>query len=113
LHDDDGVVVYVDHAGIRRDRLGNFVGVVLRRQPRAGIEERSDARFPRQLPDRRGQELTVRPDARENIGIDCQRRLSGSPVSGEVVLAAWMLPQSTHRIGSRHHGLSLYRRIDP
>jgi hypothetical protein len=84
----DGVVIDVDDPRVRRDRLGDLVGVVRRRNAGADIEELPDSCFVGQVADRPGQERPVRPDPEPQARRDGQYPLSCLAVGGEIVLAA-------------------------
>jgi hypothetical protein len=82
------VVVGVEDPGLRCQRLGDLMGVVLHRQPRADVEELPDACLRHQIADGRGENLALRLDPGGDAGIGRLRRVAGLAVSCEVVLAA-------------------------
>ena len=56
----DRVVVHVDDPGLRRDRLGDLVGVARRRDAGADVEELPDPRLGGQVADGAAEERPVR-----------------------------------------------------
>ena len=54
MDENDRVVVHIHDPGVRRDRLGNLVRVVRRRNACPDVEELPDAGLARQVPNRPG-----------------------------------------------------------
>ena len=57
----DRVVVHVHDPGLRRDRLGDLVGVARRRDAGADVQELADPRVGGQVADGAAEERPVRP----------------------------------------------------
>jgi hypothetical protein len=86
VSEDHRVVVDVHDAGLRRDGLGDLVGVARRRDAGADVEELADARLPGEVPDHAAEERPVRPRAVGHVRPDLKRRVHGRPVRRVVVL---------------------------
>jgi spermidine/putrescine transport system ATP-binding protein len=85
---DHRVVVHVDHPGVRRDRLGDLVGVVRGGQAGADVEELADADLGGQVAHRAGEEGPVRPGREDQVRVGLEGRVAGRPVHRVVVDAA-------------------------
>jgi hypothetical protein len=88
VHQHEEVIVDVDDPRLRRQPLGDFMGVVGSRQPRTDVQELAHSYRTCEVPDRPPQEGTVCPglgdDARKHGGYP----VASLPVDGIVVLAA-------------------------
>ena len=85
---DDGIVVDVQYACVRRELLGNLVDIALRGQSRPDIDKLSDAAVPSQKLDGSPEELSVLPGGDCRIRQCIEQFLRGLPVGGVVVLAS-------------------------
>ena len=88
MGEDDRVVVYVNDAGLRCDLLGDLVSVARRRDAGPDVEELPDPSLRGEVPDHPAEERAVRVGAGDQLRVDLNRRLSGCPVGGVIVLAA-------------------------
>jgi alditol oxidase len=84
----DRVVVHVHHTGLRRDRLGDLVGVARRRDAGADVEELPDPRLGGEVADDAAEERPVGPRGERPLGVDLECHLGLGPVGGVIVLAA-------------------------
>ena len=88
----DGVVVGVDHTGLRGDALCDLVGVLFGRDPGADLEELADAGLPSQIVHGARVEGLVGLDRGSGVVETTRARRGGEvgdlPVSGEVVVPA-------------------------
>jgi hypothetical protein len=82
------VVVDVDHAGLRRDGLGDLVRVGRGGQPGADVEELADPGRIGQVVHAAAEERPVGPGGLPDPGEGLDRLLARHPVGGEVVLPA-------------------------
>ena len=85
---DDRIVVDVDDSGVRLNGLGDLMGVVRGRDASADVQELPDASLGGQVPHDSGQERPVGPDARGDIRIGLERRVTGLAIGGIVIPAA-------------------------
>jgi hypothetical protein len=93
------VVVHVDHAAVRRDRLRDLVHVLHGRQAGAEVEELPDAGLGGQETDHPGQKRPARPGRLHRLGEDLVGLFRGPPVGLEVVLAAQPVVVDPRRMG--------------
>lgn len=91
VREDHRVVVHVDDPALRRQRLGDFIGVVRHRQPSADIEELTDARSRDQVTHRRDEESALRLHPADDLGVGRLRLLADLAISLEVVFAAQLV----------------------
>ena len=95
----DRVVVHVDDPAVRRDPLGDLMGVLRGGQAGADVEELADSRLEREVAHRAVEKRAVGAHAREHDRADLDDRLGGRPVRGVVVLAAKEVIVDTSRVG--------------
>jgi hypothetical protein len=88
VQQDDGVVVDVDNARVRRRREHDLVRVVGGRDARADVEKLPDPGLGGQESGRPGEERPVGPDRLDDSRIGGDNGVAGRPVGGEIVLAA-------------------------
>ncbi len=105
MDENDRVVVHIHDPGVRRDRLGNLVRIVRRRNACPDVEELPDAGLACQVPNRPGEEGPVRLDPETQSGSGREYALGCLPVSSEVVLAAQPVVVHPSRMSDR--------RVDP
>ena len=77
---DHRIVVHVDHAGRRGDRLGDLVGVVRGRDAGTDVEELPNAGLGRQVAHRATQERTVRAHGEDQVRIGLESLVARVPV---------------------------------
>jgi hypothetical protein len=104
---DHRIVVHVDHAGRRRDRLGDLVGVVRGRDAGADVEELPNAGLGRQVAHRATQERTVRAHGEDQVRIGLESLVARVPVDLVIVLAAQPVVVHPGHVG--HAGVQLRR----
>ena len=83
-----GIVVHINHPAAGLHALGDLVGVVRRRDAGADVQKLPDARHPRQVAHRIGQESPLRADIAQDSRIGLNHLLGGLPVNREIILAA-------------------------
>src|SRR5439155_14279717 len=88
VREDQRVVVDVDDARFRGDRLGHLMGVVRGRQTGADVEELADAGFAGEIPDGTGEEAAGEARVLHNLGEGDTDLVADGPVGREVVFAA-------------------------
>ena len=88
MHQHERIVVDVDDPGIRRDRLGDLMGVVGGRQAGTDVQELPDPRFAGQVPDRPAQEYPVGSSVVADAGVELPDLITDLAVDRVVVLAA-------------------------
>src|SRR5690348_5088048 len=82
------VVVHVDDPGLRRDRLGDLVGVARGRDAGADVEELADPGFGGEEADGPPEERPVGAGSESRVRIKCEGCVPDSTVGGVVVPAA-------------------------
>src|SRR5262245_23096343 len=114
VRQDNGVVVHIHHAGLRihhaglrRRPLGDLVGVVRGRPPRADVGELPDSRLPDQVPDGPAEERRLGADAGQDGRVRGDHLLGGFPVGRVVVPAAE--PEVIDPRDVRHAGVECVR----
>jgi hypothetical protein len=88
VREHDGVVVHVHHPALRRDGLGDLVGVACGRDAGADVEKLPDPRLPGEVADNPAQEGPVGPGREAHFRGDLEHGIDGGPVGRIVVLAA-------------------------
>jgi hypothetical protein len=88
VREDHWIVVRVDDAGVRCDRLSDFVGVAGGRDTGADVKELADAGRACQVTNRVCQERALGANAPAKSGVGGECLLGCLSVDGEVVLAA-------------------------
>ena len=97
----DRVVVDVDDPGVRRDRLGDFMGVVRRWNPGSDVQELPDPCFAGKIAHGPGQEGPIRPHAEPQTRSGGEHAFGCLPVGGEIVFAPEPVVVDTGRMRDR------------
>ena len=84
----DRIVVHVHHPGLRRDRLGDLVGVARRGNTGADVKELPDPRLAGEVADGAPEERPVGAGGVGRLRVDLEHFLRRRPVGGVVVLTA-------------------------
>jgi hypothetical protein len=88
MHQHEWVVVDVDDAGLRGDRLSDLMRVVGGRQAAADVEELADPRLAGQVSDHAGEESPGGTSDLDDLRVYLPNLISYLAIDGEVVLAA-------------------------
>jgi hypothetical protein len=104
----DRVVVDVDDAGLRRDRLHHLVQVGLGGDPGADIQELADAAFRGQEPSDPVHEMPVGPHADPHRGPLPECGFGGQAVSRVVILASEYVVVNAGAVGPIQTKIQLF-----
>jgi hypothetical protein len=88
MEQDDGIVIDVDNARVRRCRKHDLVRIVGGRDACADVEKLPDPGLGGQESGRPGEERAVGPDRLDDSRVGGDNGVAGRPVGGEIVLAA-------------------------
>ena len=88
MEQDDGIVIDVDNARVRRRRKHDLVRIVSGRDAGADVEKLPDPGLGGQESGRPGEERPVGPHRLDDSRVGGDNGVAGRPVSGEIVLAA-------------------------
>ena len=104
MEQDDGIVIDVDNARVRRGRKHDLVRIVSGRDPGADVEKLPDPGLGGQESGRPGEERPVGPHRLHDPGIGRHDRVTGRTVGREIVLASE--PVIVHAGAVRHAGVN-------